>query len=107
MTLCEADLTTRNEKKKKRFLLKYQMVRKMLVEVEEKDRLRNFQPPVDGQEIMDLFGLKPSKEIGVLKTAVKDAILDGEIKNDRTQALAFLFAKAQEMGLQPKKDHEH
>lgn len=102
MLLCESDLTTRNEKKKRRFLNKYQEVRERLKEVEEKDRLRNFQPPVDGAEIMELFALKPGREIGVLKTAVKDAILDGAIENDRDQALKFLLNKAKEMGLQAK-----
>lgn len=102
MLLCESDLTTRNEKKKRRFLNKYQEVRERLKEVEEKDRLRNFQPPVDGAEIMELFALKPGREIGVLKTAVKDAILDGAIENDRDQALKFLLSKAKEMGLQAK-----
>lgn len=100
MILCESDLTTRNEKKKRHFLQKYQMVREILVEVEEKDRLRNFQPPVDGIEIMELFKLKPGREIGILKTAVKDAILEGDIENDRNQALEFLHRKAQEMGLE-------
>jgi len=102
MILCESDLTTRNERKKQKYLNKYLEVRNRLKEVEEKDRLRNFQPPVDGAEIMELFNLKPGREIGLLKTAVKDAILDGAIENDRQQALNFLIAKAQEMGLQAK-----
>lgn len=106
MLLCESDLTTRNEKKKRRYLNKYQEVRERMVEVEEKDRLRNFQPPVDGSEIMSLFQLPPSREIGILKTAVKDAILDGEIENDRDQALKYLLLKAQQMGLEPKEDYE-
>jgi len=107
MILCESDLTTRNEKKKKRYLAKYQEVRDKLIEVEEKDRLRQFQPPVDGMEIMQIFDLKPGPEIGNLKSAVKDAILDGEIENDREQALRFLYDKARSMGLEPKLDHEH
>ena len=99
MLLCESDITTRNEKKKRRFLKNYQEVRERIKEVEEKDRIRNFQPPVDGQEIMNLFALKPGPEIGQLKTAVKDAILDGEIQNDYEEALAFLKNKAAQMGL--------
>lgn len=100
MILCESDLTTRNEKKKRKFLKKYQEVREILVAVEEKDRLRQFQPPVDGSEIMELFKLPPGREIGILKSSVKDAILEGEIENDRQQALDFLHRKAQEMGLE-------
>ncbi len=107
MILCESDLTTRNEKKKRYYLRKYQEVRERLAEVEEKDRLRSFQPPIDGTEIMDLYNLKPGREIGILKSAVKDAILDGKIDNDRQQALIFLKAKAQELGLEPKQNHEH
>jgi len=99
MILCESDLTTRNEKKKRHYLRKYQEVREKLIEVEEKDRLRNFQPPVDGSEIMDIFKLRPGKEIGILKSAVKDAILEGTIENDRQQALDFLHKKALEIGL--------
>ncbi len=99
MLLCESDITTRNEKKKRRYLKNYQEVRERIKEVEEKDRIRNFQPPVDGQEIMQLFALKPGPEIGILKTAVKDAILDGEIKNNYDEALAFIQEKAAQMGL--------
>lgn len=107
MILCESDLTTRSAKRKRYYLRKYQEVRDRLKEVEEKDRLRQFQPPVDGAEIMNLFQLKPGPEIGQLKNAVKDAILDGLIDNERDQALQFLLTKAREMGLQPKQDHEH
>ncbi len=107
MTLCESDLTTRNEKKKRRFLKNYAEVRSKLKEVEEKDRLRNFQPPIDGQEIMNLFEIKPGPQIGVLKTAVKDAILDGAIQNDYNEALAFIKEKAQEIGLKLRSSNEH
>ncbi len=72
-----------------------------MVELEEKDHIRNFQPPVDGQEIMAMFGLEPSPEIGMLKIAVKDAILDGVIPNERQAALDFVIAKAAEMGIKP------
>ncbi len=101
MLLCEADVTSKNEQRKKTFLSNFQTVRRKLVDIEEKDRVRNFQPPVDGEEIMRLFGLAPCREIGTLKTALKDAILDGEVPNDHAPALAFIMEKAREMGLSP------
>ena len=100
MTLCEADITSKNEQRKKNFLHNFQIVRQKLVDIEEKDRIRNFQPPVSGDEIMQMFDLKPSPAVGTLKSALKDAILDGKINNDRTQALAFVIARAEQMGLQ-------
>ena len=101
MLLCEADITTRNKKKKEQFLENFRLVRKKLVEVEEKDHLRNFQPPIGGEEIMRTFNLKPGPQIGELKKAIKDAILDGEIENDYEQAYAFALNKATTMGLKP------
>lgn len=101
MTLCEADITSRNEEKKKRFRDNFQLVRQKLVDLEERDRIRNFQPPVDGTEIMSTFGLKPCAEIGALKSAIKDAILDGRIPNDHDAAYQFMMQRAKEMGLQP------
>ncbi|MBT3612370.1 MAG: HD domain-containing protein [Flavobacteriales bacterium] len=103
MTLCDADITSKNEKKVKKYLKNFQLVRSKLKEVEEKDQIRNFQPPVDGKEIMDLFSIKPGREIGILKNAIKDAILDGTVKNDKEQALAFIIKKAKELNLQPVK----
>ena len=102
MQLCEADITSRNEVKKRNFLNNFQLVRRKLKEIEEKDRIRNFQPPVDGEEIMRLFGLPPCREVGELKTALKDAILDGLVPNDHDAALQFILARAAEMGLQQK-----
>lgn len=99
MLLCEADITSKNEQRKKGFRENYQLVRKKLVDIEEKDRIRNFQPPVDGIEIMARFGLQPCKEVGVLKMALKDAILDGIVPNEHDVALAFIDAKAKELGL--------
>lgn len=99
MLLCEADITSKNEQRKKNFLHNFQVVRQKLVAIEEKDRIRNFQPPVDGEEIMRLFNLKPSREVGALKSALKDAILDGKIPNEHEPALAFIIGRAQEMGL--------
>ncbi len=101
MTLCEADITSKNVDKVKRHLENFAHVRQKMVELEEKDHIRNFQPPVDGQEIMAMFGLEPSPEIGMLKIAVKDAILDGVIPNERQAALDFVIAKAAEMGIKP------
>ena len=101
MTLCEADITSRNEEKKKRFRDNFQLVRQKLVDLEEKDRIRNFQPPVDGEEIMKTFNLRPSAEVGALKMAIKDAILDGKIPNEHDAAFEFMLAKARQMGLKP------
>ena len=101
MLLCEADVTSKNEQRKKTFLSNFQTVRRKLVDIEEKDRVRNFQPPVDGEEIMRLFGLTPCREIGTLKTALKDAILDGVVPNEHAPALSFILEKAGEMGLTP------
>ncbi|MBP5547643.1 MAG: HD domain-containing protein [Bacteroidales bacterium] len=99
MILCEADITSKKEEKKKRFRDNYQLVRKKLVELEEKDRIRNFQPPVSGLDIMQTFGLGPCHEIGVIKDAIKDAILDGTIPNDREAAWQMMLRLGKEMGL--------
>jgi poly(A) polymerase len=101
MVLCEADITSKNEMKKQRFLDNFALVRQKLKDLEEKDRIRNFQPPVDGLEIMQVFGLEPCSVVGELKLAIKDAILDGIIPNEHDAAFAFLLEKAAERGLTP------
>lgn len=97
MKLCQADITTKNPNKVKRYLQNFEIVKTKLKEIEEKDHIRNWQPPVSGEEIMSLFNLPPSKTVGDLKNALKDAILDGVILNDKAEALTFLSAKMKEI----------
>lgn len=101
MILCESDITSRNEKRKQQFISNFQDVRQKLKEIEEKDRIRNFQPPVDGAEIMRTFNLEPCQLIGTLKSSIKDAILDGQIPNEHDAAFQFMLKKAESMGLKP------
>ena len=101
MLLCEADITSKNQDKVKRFLDNFILVREKMKEIEEKDRIRNFQPPVDGLEIMRVFGLEPCHEVGALKEKIKNAILDGVIGNNHEEAYAYMLARAAEMGLTP------
>lgn len=103
MQLCEADITSKNEAKKTRHLENFKYVRKKLKEIEEKDALRNFQPPVDGSDIIETFGISPGKEVGIIKNAIRDAILDGLIPNEKRAARKYMLQKGRELGLSPVK----
>ena len=104
MQLCEADITSKNEATKARHLENFRLVRRKLKEIEEKDAIRHFQPPVDGVEIINTFKIKPGKEIGIIKNAIREAILDGIIPNDHEAARMLMLQKGKELGLKPQEN---
>jgi len=103
MTLCNADVTTKNEYKVKKYRNNFELVKQKLKDVEARDKIRNWQPPISGNDIMTYFGLGAGKEVGLIKNAIREAILEGEIKNSYDEAVQFMLKKAQEYGLTPKK----
>jgi hypothetical protein len=101
MMLCHADVTTKNEFKKTKYRQNFELVKQKLKDVEERDQLRNWQPPVSGQDIMDVFGLGPGRQVGIIKTAIREAILEGDIPNERKAAYEFMIEEAKKMNLIP------
>ncbi|MBP9135606.1 MAG: HD domain-containing protein [Chitinophagales bacterium] len=106
LTLCEADITSKNPDKVRKYTKNLHLVKQKIEEVEERDHLKNWQPPIDGESIMKIFNIRPGKEVGILKNAIKEAILEGAIKNEYTDAFDFMVKKGIEIGLIPLAEHE-
>ncbi len=104
MMLCHADVTTKNEYKKKKYRQNFELVKQKLKDVEERDQIRNWQPPVSGNDIMNAFGIKAGREVGIIKNQIREAILEGEIKNTREEAVGFMIEKGKKLGLRPVND---
>lgn len=107
MLLCHADVTTKNEFKKKKYRNNFELVKQKLKDVEERDKIRNWQPPVSGEDIMALFGIGPGRIVGTIKNAMREAILEGDISNSREEALSFILKKGEELGLHAKTNTVH
>jgi len=101
MLLCQADVTTKNFAKMKKYMANFELVKRKLKEVEEKDHLRNWQPPVSGEDIMKAFNIGPSLQVGIIKSAIREAIIDGKIPNQKEAVIEFMLQKGQELGLKP------
>ena len=106
MTLCEADITSKNDHKVKRYLANFELVRQKMVEIEEKDAIRNFQPPITGEMIMSVFNIAPGRSVGIIKDTIKEAILDGKISNDFEEAYELMLRLGSDLGLTPCKSKD-